>query len=196
MDALVPILMGYGVGSLPLGYLVANHFKGIDLRRVGSGNVGAANMYRTGGLAMALLVVLADVAKGAGSVLIAARVGAEVVGPVLAGVAAIIGHVFPVWLRFRGGKGVATACGVFWILAPAATAMAAAIFVGTVLMTRYVSLGSVVATAMLPTFIWTTSAPAPVIVGSVVAAALVLGRHRANLGRLRDGTERRLGQKA
>jgi acyl phosphate:glycerol-3-phosphate acyltransferase len=196
MEALVPILVGYGVGSLPLGFLAANQLKGIDLRRVGSGNVGATNMYRTGGLAMALLVVLVDVAKGAGSVLLAWRVGADTIVPVSAGVAAIVGHIFPVWLRFRGGKGVATACGVFWILAPLATAMASVMFVGTVWMTRYVSLGSVIATAVLPTFLWITSAPAAVVVGGVAAAVLVIERHRANLARLRDGTERRLGQRA
>ena len=196
MDALVPILVGYGVGSLPLGYLAANQLKGIDLRRVGSGNVGATNMYRTGGLAMALLVVLVDVAKGAGSVLLAWRVGADAIGPVSAGVAAIVGHIFPVWLRFRGGKGVATACGVFWVLAPLATAMASVIFVGAVWMTRYVSLGSVIATAVLPTFLWVTNATAAVVVGGVVAAVLVIERHRPNLARLREGTERRLGQRA
>lgn len=196
MDALVPILVGYGVGSLPLGYLAANQLKGIDLRRVGSGNVGATNMYRTGGLAMALLVVLVDVAKGAGSVLLAWRVGSDAIGPVSAGVAAIVGHVFPVWLRFRGGKGVATACGVFWILAPLATAMASVIFIGAVWMTRYVSLGSVIATAVLPTFLWITNSTAAVIVGGVAAAVLVIERHRPNLARLRDGTERRLGQRA
>lgn len=196
MDALVPILVGYGVGSLPLGYLAANQLKGIDLRRVGSGNVGATNMYRTGGLAMALLVVLVDVAKGAGPVLLAWRAGADTVAPVAAGVAAIVGHIFPVWLRFRGGKGVATACGVFWILAPLATAMASVIFVAAVWMTRYVSLGSVIATAVLPTFLWITNATATVIVGGVAAAVLVIERHRPNLARLRDGTERRLGQRA
>jgi len=195
MSALVPALVGYAVGSLPLGYLAANRLKGIDLRRVGSGNVGATNMYRTGGLAMAVLVVLVDVAKGAGSVLLMTR-DADVIAPVSAGLAAILGHIFPVWLRFRGGKGVATACGVFWMLAPIATAMAAAVFVATVWMTRYVSLGSILATAVLPTFIWMTSSPAPVIVGSVAAAVLVIERHRANLIRLREGTERRLGQRA
>ena len=195
MDALVPILVGYGVGSLPLGYLAANQLKGIDLRRVGSGNVGATNMYRTGGLAMALLVVLVDVAKGAGSVLLVWRAGADMTGPVSAGVAAIAGHIFPVWLRFRGGKGVATACGVFWVLAPLATAMASIIFVAAVWMTRYVSLGSVIATAILPTFLWITNATAAVIVGGVAAAVLVIERHRPNLARLREGTERRLGQR-
>jgi glycerol-3-phosphate acyltransferase PlsY len=195
MSALVPALVGYAVGSLPLGYLAANRLKGIDLRRVGSGNVGATNMYRTGGFAMAVLVVLVDVAKGAASVLLMTR-DPDLTAPVSAGLAAILGHIFPVWLRFRGGKGVATACGVFWMLAPIATAMAAAVFVATVWMTRYVSLGSILATAVLPTFIWMTSSPAPVIVGSVAAAVLVIERHRANLTRLRGGTERRLGQRA
>ena len=195
MNALFPALVGYAVGSLPLGYLAANRLKGIDLRRVGSGNVGATNMYRTGGLAMAVLVVLVDVAKGAGSVLLMMR-DADAIAPVSAGCAAIVGHIFPVWLRFRGGKGVATACGVFWMLAPIATALAAAVFVATVWMTRYVSLGSIIATAVLPTLIWMTSSPAPVIVGSAAAAVLVIERHRPNLTRLREGTERRLGQRA
>jgi len=196
METLLPLLLGYGVGSLPLGYLVAQRVKGIDLRRVGSGNVGAANTYRTAGLAAALLVIGVDVAKGAGSVLIATRVTPGAVGPVAAGVAAIVGHVYPIWLRFHGGKGVATACGAFSILAPAATALAAAVFVVTVWITRYVSLGSVIATAALPTLAWMTRASVPVITGGILAALLVVGRHRGNMLRLREGTERRLGQRA
>ena len=129
MDSVLPILIGYGVGSLPLGYLVANRAKGVDLRRVGSGNVGAANVYRTAGLGAALIVVLVDVAKGASSVFFAARLTTGADDSVAAGVAAIIGHVYPVWLRFHGGKGVATACGVFWMLAPLATAVSATVFV-------------------------------------------------------------------
>ena len=124
MDTLLPLLVGYGIGSLPIGYFVASRLKGIDLRRVGSGNVGATNVYRTAGLLLAMLVVFADVLKGAGGVLIGARISSWSTAPVAAGVAAIIGHVFPVWLRFQGGKGVATACGVFGTLAPAATATA------------------------------------------------------------------------
>lgn len=196
MDTLFPFLLGYGVGSMPLGYLVAAWLKGIDLRRVGSGNVGAANVHRTAGLAIALLVISVDVAKGATSVLITSRLTTGAVGPVAAGVAAIIGHVYPVWLRFHGGKGVATACGVFWVLAPLATAIAAGLFVATVWITRYVSLGSVVATAALPSLVWITSAPAPVIAGGIVAAMLILERHRGNWARLREGRERRLGDKA
>ena len=196
MDALVPVLLGYGVGSLPLGFLVANQLRGIDLRRVGSGNVGAANVYRTAGARLAILVVLVDVAKGAGSVLLVGRLTAGAIEPVTAGLAAIIGHVFPVWLKFRGGKGVATACGVFWVLAPLATALAAGVFVITVALTRYVSLGSLAAVAALPTLAWLTHAPASAVGGGVLAALLIIAKHRGNLARLRDGTERRLGERA
>ena len=196
MDTFIPLLIGYVIGSLPLGYLVASWLKGIDLRRVGSGNVGAANVYRTAGLTIAVLVVLVDVAKGASSVMLAARATTGPAGPVAAGVAAIIGHVYPVWLRFQGGKGVATACGVFWTLAPVATAVAATVFVGVVWMTRYVSLGSVIATAVLPPVAWMTNEPVLVIAGSVLAAVLIIQRHRANLVRLQQGTERRFGQRA
>lgn len=195
MDAFLPVFLGYTVGSLPLGYLIASRLRGIDLRRVGSGNVGATNVYRSAGLSTALLVILVDVAKGAVSVLLAARLVAGPGAPVAAGVAAIIGHVYPVWLRFRGGKGVATACGAFLILAPLATAIAGAMFVITVWATRYVSLGSVVATITLPTLAWLTHASMPVVTGGVVAALLILERHRGNLARLRHGTERRLGQR-
>jgi glycerol-3-phosphate acyltransferase PlsY len=193
MDSVLPILIGYCVGSLPLGYLVANRAKGVDLRRVGSGNVGAANVYRTAGLAAALIVVLVDVAKGASSVFFAARLTTGAADPVAAGVAAIIGHVYPIWLRFHGGKGVATACGVFWMLAPLATAVSATVFVIVVWLTRYVSLGSIVATLALPPLAWFTDKSIPVVIGAAVAAALIVQRHHANLARLQRGSERRLG---
>lgn len=192
MDSVVPILLGYGVGSLPLGYLVASRTKGIDVRRVGSGNVGAANAYRSAGLAAALIVVLVDIAKGASSVFFAARFATGAADPVAAGIAAIIGHVYPVWLRFHGGKGVATACGVFWMLAPLATAISASVFVIVVWLTRYVSLGSVIATIALPPLAWFTDKSVPVVIGAAVAAIVIVQRHRANLARLQQGRERRL----
>jgi glycerol-3-phosphate acyltransferase PlsY len=190
----LPILFGYGVGSLPLGYLVASRAKGIDLRRVGSGNVGATNAYRSAGLAAALIVVLVDIAKGASSVFFAARFATGAADPVAAGIAAILGHVYPVWLRFHGGKGVATACGVFWMLAPLATAIAASVFLVVVWVSRYVSLGSIVATVALPPLAWLTNKPMAVVIGAVVAAALIVERHRANLARLQQGSEHRLGR--
>jgi glycerol-3-phosphate acyltransferase PlsY len=195
MDSVVwPFLFGYGIGSLPLGYFVASRAKGIDLRRVGSGNVGATNAYRSAGLAAAVIVILVDVAKGASSVFFAARFATGAADPIAAGIAAIIGHVYPVWLRFHGGKGVATACGVFWMLAPLATAISASVFVLVVWITRYVSLGSVVATVALPPLAWFTEKSMPVVIGASVAAVFIVQRHRANLARLQQGVERRLGQ--
>jgi glycerol-3-phosphate acyltransferase PlsY len=193
MDSVLPILVGYGVGSLPLGYLVASRAKGIDLRRVGSGNVGAANVYRNAGLVTAIIVVLVDVAKGASSVFFAARLTTGMADPVAVGVAAIVGHIYPVWLRFHGGKGVATACGVFWMLAPLATALSASLFVIAVWLTRYVSLGSIAATVALPPLAWMTDKSPPVVIGALVSAAFIVQRHRANLARLHGGTEPRLG---
>lgn len=192
MDSVLPVLLGYGLGSLPLGYLVASRAKGIDLRRVGSGNVGAANTYRTAGLAAALIVVCVDIAKGASSVFFAARFASGAADPVAAGVAAIIGHIYPVWLRFHGGKGVATACGVFWMLAPLATAIAATVFVLIVWATRYVSLGSIVATMVLPPLALLTDKSIPVVIGAGLAAMLIVQRHRANVVRLTQGSERKL----
>jgi glycerol-3-phosphate acyltransferase PlsY len=194
-DTFAPALLGYGLGSLPIGFLLTNRLKGIDLRRVGSGNVGAANVYRSAGLKVALLVVAIDLAKGAASVLLATRLLGGVDAMVTAGVASIVGHVYPVWLRFRGGKGVATACGVFAVLAPIATALAAIGFVATVWITRYVSLGSVVATAALPPVAWLLDLPLAVVAGGTIAALLIIPRHAGNLARVADGTERRLGQR-
>lgn len=193
MDSVLPVLLGYGLGSLPLGYLVASRAKGVDLRRVGSGNVGATNAYRTAGLAAALIVILVDVAKGASSVFFAARFASGAADPVAAGVAAIIGHVYPVWLRFHGGKGVATACGVFWMLAPLATAISATLFVLVVWITRYVSLGSILATIALPPLAFFTDKSIAVVIGAGLAAMLIVQRHRANLARLQQGVEPRLG---
>jgi glycerol-3-phosphate acyltransferase PlsY len=196
MDALfLPALVGYGVGSLPLGFVLANRIKGIDLRRVGSGNVGAANVYRSAGLAVAMAVIALDIAKGATSVVLAVRFASGLDAQVAAGVAAIIGHVAPVWLRFRGGKGVATACGVFMLLAPLATAIAAVGFVVTVWITRYVSLGSIMATAALPPLAWALDGSVAVVAGGTIAALVIIPRHAGNLARLADGTERRLGQR-
>jgi glycerol-3-phosphate acyltransferase PlsY len=194
-DTLAPALLGYGMGSLPIGFLLTSLWRGIDLRQVGSGNVGAANVHRTAGLKVALLVVAIDFAKGAGSVLLAARLAGGLDATVAAGVAAIVGHIYPVWLRFRGGKGVATACGVFATIAPVATAIAAIGFVVTVWITRYVSLGSVVATAVLPALAWLLASPLPIVAGATIAALMIISRHAGNLARVADGTERRLGQR-
>lgn len=181
------LLIGYAIGSLPIGYLVAHGAGGVDLRRVGSGNVGAANVYRTSGLAIAMAVMLADMGKGAAAVLLAGGFN-----PVAAGVAAVVGHIYPIWLRFRGGKGVATASGVFAILTPIPTLVAAVAFSVVVARSRFVSLGSVVATIVLPIMEWTTPGLRAVDIGATVVAVLILFRHRGNIARLAAHTERAL----
>jgi acyl phosphate:glycerol-3-phosphate acyltransferase len=183
------ILIGYAVGSLPIAYLVAQHRAGgIDLRRVGSGNVGATNVYRTAGLGAAIAVMIADISKGAAAVWFAGG-GSHAVA---AGVAAVIGHIYPVWLRFKGGKGVATASGVFGMLTPIATLVAAATFVVVVARTRFVSLGSIVATIVLPIVEWLMPGRLAVDIGATLIAILILFRHRGNAARLWSRTERAL----
>ena len=182
------IVIGYAVGSLPIGYLVAQGAGGVDLRRVGSGNVGATNADRSTNLTMALAVMLADMGKGAAAVLISG--GGE--SAVVAGVAAVVGHVYPVWLRFRGGKGVATASGVFAVLSPIPTVLAAAAFTLVVARWRFVSLGSIVATLLLPIVEWTTPGLRAIDIGATIVAALILFRHRDNIKRLLAHTERAL----
>ena len=195
MNAVWPIAVGYLFGSVPFAFLLSQKWRGIDIRRTGSGNVGATNVLRTSGVLTALTVVALDIAKGIGSVLVVQRFTAGDIAPAAAGLAAIVGHIYPVWLRFRGGKGVATACGVFSVLVPVAMAPALALFVVTVWLTRFVSLGSIVATVALGPIAWALHASRAVVGVSVAAAAVILFRHRSNLLRLAAGTERRIGQR-
>jgi len=190
------ILVGYGLGSTPFAWLLARRWGARDLRRIGSGNVGAANVFRASGVTAGVLVAILDVAKGAASVVVAERMGGGAGTSALAGMAAIVGHIYPVWLQFRGGKGVATACGVFALLTPAAVAPALAVFIGTVWITKYVSLGSVLASLALPPIAYATGSPEPVVLVACAASALIVFRHRSNVVRLRTGTERRLGARA
>jgi glycerol-3-phosphate acyltransferase PlsY len=192
---LLAVAIGYLAGSIPFAFLAGRLIAGIDIRRSGSGNVGATNVLRTSGVATAVCVMLLDMGKGAGAVFWVERLAGVGAAPAAAGVAAVVGHIFPVWLRFRGGKGVATAAGVFSVLTPLAMAPVAAIFVLTVWLTRFVSLGSLVATVALGPIALVLGAGAAVVSAAVAAALLILFRHRSNIGRLRAGTERRLGQR-
>jgi glycerol-3-phosphate acyltransferase PlsY len=191
---LIPVL-GYLLGSIPFAYLLARRHRGIDLRQAGSGNVGAANLLRTTTKKIGVSAMALDIAKGIASVLVAQRLDSGPAGPAVAGVAAVLGHIYPVWLGFRGGKGVATTCGVFTILAPQATAIAAAVFLGTVWWTRYISLGSIAGSMLLPPLAYLTGAPEMTVLAAVVVAAIVLHRHRSNFNRILAGIERRLGQR-
>jgi glycerol-3-phosphate acyltransferase PlsY len=190
------IAAAYLIGSIPFALLLARRWGVADLRRIGSGNLGAANVLRASGLTAGVLVAALDIAKGVVSVVLAQRLSGPGAGPAAAGVAAIIGHIYPVWLGFRGGKGVATACGVFIVLTPLAVPPTLAIFLASVWATRYISVGSVLASLVLPPAAYVTGGPGPAVGAAVAASALIVFRHRSNLARLREGTERRFGARA
>jgi glycerol-3-phosphate acyltransferase PlsY len=189
---MLSIIAGYLAGSVPFAFLLARR-RGVDVRVAGSGNVGAANVMRTTGTGRAVAVMALDIAKGAAAVLIVQLSAGDAPLAALTGAAAIVGHIYPVWLRFHGGKGIAVAAGVFTVLTPVATAIAVSLFVITVWLTRYVSLGSIAATVALPPAAWWSGAPPAVVVAATAMGALILFRHRANLVRLHDGTERKVG---
>lgn len=194
MDLAVALTVAYLVGSVPFAWLLASR-RGIDLRAAGSRNVGASNVLRTTGVRNAVLAMCLDGLKGAAAVLLADRLSPGTSLPVLAGVTSVVGHVFPVWLRFRGGKGVATAAGVFAVLAPVALSIGAAVFVLAVWVTRYISVGSIAGALTLALAVWLAGRPLAVSAGAAAVTILILARHRDNLARLASGTERRVGQR-
>src|SRR5215203_103154 len=173
------ILLGYAIGSVPFAFLLARR-AGIDVRVAGSGNVGAANVLRTSGTPLGVTVMALDITKGAASVLAAYAAAGSAQTMAAAGAAAVVGHIYPVWLRFHGGKGVAVAAGAFTMLSPAATGIAAALFLITVMVTRYISLGSIAASLALPSAAWLFGEPRAVVLSATGTAALILFRHRGN----------------
>ena len=187
------IVLAYFIGSIPFAWLVARRWGATDLRQAGSGNLGAANVMRVTGVTAGALVAALDMAKGAASVWLASRLSEAPSAPAVAGLAAILGHVYPIWFRFRGGKGVATACGAFAILAPEAAAPALALFVGVVWATKYISLGSMLASLALPPLAYALGSSPAVVAVAAAAAAIIVFRHRSNVARLRAHTEPRLG---
>jgi acyl phosphate:glycerol-3-phosphate acyltransferase len=194
MNELLIVTIGYLVGSVPFAFLLSRR-RGIDLRTVGSGNVGATNVLRTSGVPMAVAAMILDALKGSVAVLIAAPMSIGPATSVAAGLASVIGHIYPVWLGFRGGKGVATAAGVFGVLAPAALAIASGVFIAAVLTTRYVSVGSLAGAVTLAVATAVSDGSAAVAAGAIATAVVIIHRHRGNLSRLVAGTERRVGQR-
>lgn len=194
MEGSIAAALGYLIGSVPFAFLLARR-RGVDLRRSGSGNVGAANVFRTAGAAYAVGAMCLDMAKGALAVAVAERLTSGQSAHVAAGLAAIVGHVYPVWLGFRGGKGVATAAGAFAVLSPGAVLIASGVFVVVVWVTRYISVGSLSAAVALAIATLAGNLPAPVVMGAAGAALLIVHRHRANLARVMAGTEHRIGQR-
>lgn len=189
------VVAAYLLGSISFAVLVVRKKTGQDIRAEGSGNAGATNVLRAHGRKLAVLVALLDVAKGAAAVFLMRLVTADPRWAAAAGFAAILGHVFPVFYSFRGGKGVATAVGAFAVLSPLALLVCLGVFVAIVAATRYVSLGSVVSMALLPAVAGALfSAPRPVVTAAAATAVLVIAKHLPNLKRLARGTERKLGK--
>ncbi len=197
---LIPV-GAYLLGSIPFGLLVVKASAGRDIRAVGSGNIGAANVARNAGLAAGALTLLLDAGKGYAAVWLAGHwSGGNLRWMMAAAVAAVVGHVFPVWLGFKGGKGVATGLGVFLPICPLAVAAAAGFWILVVLFWRYSSLGSIVAAAALPVLVYLFYAPphAPpeyVLLGTVFISLVILAKHRGNMERLIAGKESRLGSR-
>jgi glycerol-3-phosphate acyltransferase PlsY len=198
---LVSIPLAYLLGSIPFGYLLVRIFRKQDIRATGSGNIGATNVARSGAKGLGILTLILDALKGFVAVVIAQHIAAPYGFPqaydiaVCAAVAAVLGHCFPIWLGFRGGKGVATALGVFLALAPLTVLYLLAVFLVIVFFTRYVSLGSIVAAALFPVF-GLMSAPArtPIVVtGYILIPLIVILKHHQNIRRLLAGTEHRFG---
>jgi glycerol-3-phosphate acyltransferase PlsY len=191
MTRIIVVVVAYLLGSIPFGYLIVRRKMGADIRQTGSGGTGATNVSRRAGKAAGVLTLLLDAAKGSAAVLIARAVAGDDWLIAAAAIAALVGHMFPVWLSFRGGKGVATGVGIFLVLAPIPLLCAGVIFVAIVALTRYVSLGSIIAAILIPVFVWLLSDLRPLLVAAIVGAALIIFAHRGNIQRLVSGTESR-----
>jgi glycerol-3-phosphate acyltransferase PlsY len=186
------IVLSYLLGSIPSGYIVGT-LAGVDVRSAGSGNIGATNVARTVGKRLGVLTLLADTAKGYVPVLLALRIGLGPAATAVVAIAAVLGHLYPLFLRFQGGKGVATAFGALLATAPAAALILVPVFGIAVLGSRRISVGSIAAALAAPIALWIVSAPAPLIVMGATLGALVIVRHHENIKRLLAGTEPRFG---
>lgn len=194
-SAVACVVAAFLLGGIPFSHLIAR-LRGVDLRSVGSGNIGATNLARALGYGIGTIGLLLDAGKGALAVMIPGAVlGSRATSAIeaLAGGAAILGHSFSPFLRFRGGKGVATGAGAFAILAPGATLVALGVFVAAVALTRVVGLGSVLAALALPIAAWALGSATPITITATLVAIVIIARHRDNLIRLMRGTENRLG---
>jgi glycerol-3-phosphate acyltransferase PlsY len=189
------LLAAYLIGAIPVGFLVARAAGGTDIRRAGSGNIGATNVLRTLGTGPAVLTLGGDIVKGYLAVRAARAIGPDAWAAAGGAVAAIVGNCWPVFLGFRGGKGVATGLGAFLALVPWAVAPAAVLWVAVTVVSRYVSMASVVACLSLPVGAMLLGYPRHSTAATAIAALIIVWRHRENIARLISGTERRLGER-
>jgi glycerol-3-phosphate acyltransferase PlsY len=197
VTGLPAVVIAYLLGSIPFGYLIVRLKTGSDIRTAGSGNIGATNVLRTTGRTAGVVTLLLDFAKGYFAVWLASRlVDGDPDWTSLAAVAVILGHAFPVFLGFKGGKAVASTLGAFLFLTPSAIAAVVVVFVVAVALTRFISLGSILAAGLFPLAVYLIAHPPfPVIFASLFAGAFIVYRHRENITRLREGTERVLSFK-
>ncbi len=197
MTIAVAILVAYLLGSIPFGLLLVRWRKGVDVRSKGSGNIGATNVARTAGRVLGIVTLLLDVGKGAAAVWVAERLSSgDPVTMAAATFAVLCGHMFPVWLKFQGGKAVASALGAFLVLTPWAMLATVLVFLPLIWKTRIVSLSSIVAAAVLPLGVWMLTHSGLYLLVAIASAALIIYKHKGNIARLRAGTENRLGSKA
>ena len=194
METPVLILLGYLIGSVPNGYLLGK-LAGVDIQNVGSGNIGAANVARTLGKWQGALTLVADAAKGFLPVFVALELGLSSVNLALVAIAAFLGHLYPVFLKFRGGKGVATGLGALLALAPLATAVLIVVFAAVALSTRLVSLSSIAAAVATPVILWLFNQQAVIVGVGLFFGAMITLRHRSNIQRILAGTEPRFGSR-
>ena len=195
MRLVLVVIIAYLIGSIPFGYLIVRAKGGGDVRETGSGGTGATNVSRRAGKAAGAITLMLDAAKGAIAVIGArSMLNADSADWLIAAaaIAVMVGHIFPLWLRFRGGKGVATGSGVFLALAPIAVLVAGVVFVTVVGLSKYVSLGSIAGALTIPVYSWIAVNPTPVLAAAVVGALLIVLAHRGNIARILRGTEPRI----
>ena len=189
------IIGAYLIGSIPFGFLLARFWKGIDIRQHGSGNIGATNVWRTLGKGPGIIVLLLDALKGVTAVLLAKQLGTTDLVVLAAALAVMMGHSFPLWLGFKGGKIIATGAGAVLAITPVPLLLALLVWVITVALSRYVSLGSILAALSLPIWVFLFDHDPAIFVFSLLAASFAVWKHRSNIKRLINGTEFRFGQK-
>ncbi|SHK47747.1 acyl-phosphate glycerol-3-phosphate acyltransferase [Desulforamulus aeronauticus DSM 10349] len=194
MNVLI-IVSGYLIGSIPFGFLLARFWKGIDIRKHGSGNIGATNVWRTLGKGPGIVVLLLDALKGVTAVMLAKQLGTNDLVVLGAALAVMAGHSFPLWLGFKGGKIIATGAGAVLAITPVPLLLALLVWATTVALSRYVSLGSILAAISLPIWVALFDRQPSILVFSLLAAGFAVWKHASNIKRLLNGTEFRIGQK-
>lgn len=193
MKSILCLVIAYFLGAIPWAYIVTKAVKGIDIRQVGSGNVGFTNALRTIGKGPALLVLAGDIGKGAAAVLLAKYLATPTIAA-LAGILVLLGHNYPIYLGFKGGKGAAAGFGVMLALLPLEALIAVVVWLAVIFLTRYVSLGTIVGALTVPISTIIFNQELPYLLFSIVAAAFVIVKHHSNIRRLIDGTESKIGK--